>query len=118
MRALWKYRTDLGLFGSHINVLNGEWVLPDCSIGGGVDSYFEYLLKVHVAFADDIEFGAWFQEAYRAVKMNMQRNSEYHDVHSLTGESLNSSFLSLGAFWQGVKIMAGDVFEGSVQSLQ
>jgi hypothetical protein len=82
MRALWSFRTDLGLFGSHIDVNTGVWTLPECSIGGGIDSYFEYLLKVHVAFSDDIEFGAWFQEAYRSVKMQLQRKSQYHVVNS------------------------------------
>lgn len=48
MRALWKSRTPLGLFGSHISAETGEWTMYDCSIGGGVDSYFEYLIKVGV----------------------------------------------------------------------
>jgi hypothetical protein len=56
MRALWKFRTDLELFGSHIDVKTGEWILSECSIGGGVDSYFEYLLKVHVAFSNEDAF--------------------------------------------------------------
>ena len=45
-RALWHYRSPIGLVGNHIDVLSGKWTSTDAGIGAGVDSYYEYLVKV------------------------------------------------------------------------
>lgn len=42
---MWKYRSSLGLLGNHIDVITGSWTARDATIGSGVDSYFEYLVK-------------------------------------------------------------------------
>ncbi|KAJ3078790.1 ER degradation-enhancing alpha-mannosidase-like protein 2 [Quaeritorhiza haematococci] len=111
MRALWNARSKLGLFGSHINVQTGQWVHPECSIGGGVDSFYEYLLKTWIAFADEEEYHEMFVEAYAAIKKHMKKNLWHVDVHLETGETLFPYFHSLGSFWPGVKVLAGDVDE-------
>ena len=36
-------RSPLGLVGESINVETGEWTSTDSHIGGGIDSYYEYL---------------------------------------------------------------------------
>lgn len=36
--------------GNHIDVATGKWTALDSGIGGGVDSYFEYLVKGSVMF--------------------------------------------------------------------
>src|ERR1700720_981245 len=38
-------RSPIGLVGSAINVKTGEWTDPVSHISGGIDSYYEYLLK-------------------------------------------------------------------------
>ena len=35
-----------GLFGNEINIQTGEWLGVLCGLGAGLDSYYEYLLKV------------------------------------------------------------------------
>lgn len=62
LKALWKYRSTLGLVGNHINIENGlnvflyiililgAWTATDSGIGAGVDSYFEYLAKAGLFF--------------------------------------------------------------------
>ncbi len=50
LRALWMHRSSLGLVGNHVNVLQGSWVGREATIGAGVDSYFEYLMKGSVLF--------------------------------------------------------------------
>lgn len=45
LKALWKYRSSIGLLGNHIDVAKGIWTALDATIGSGVDSYFEYLVK-------------------------------------------------------------------------
>lgn len=36
--------------GNHIDVSNGKWTALDSGIGGGIDSYFEYLIKGAIMF--------------------------------------------------------------------
>ncbi|MEJ2616155.1 MAG: glycoside hydrolase family 47 protein, partial [Ignavibacteriaceae bacterium] len=49
---LFKRRSKIGLVGSAINVETGKWVNSDSHIGGGIDSYYEYLLKSWKLFGD------------------------------------------------------------------
>jgi mannosidase alpha-like ER degradation enhancer 2 len=46
LRALWRYQSSIGLPGNHIDVLTGKWTAVEAGIGAGVDSYYEYLVKV------------------------------------------------------------------------
>ena len=45
MRALWHYKSNIGLVGNHVDVSNGKWTATDAGIGAAVDSYYEYLVK-------------------------------------------------------------------------
>src|SRR5579863_5440588 len=49
---LYKRRSPIGLVGSSINVKTGEWTDPVSHISGGIDSYYEYLLKAWLLFDD------------------------------------------------------------------
>ena len=48
LHALYRHRSPIGLFGNHIDVITGRWTAQDSGIGAGVDSYFEYLVKVNI----------------------------------------------------------------------
>ncbi|ESP04685.1 hypothetical protein LOTGIDRAFT_223717 [Lottia gigantea] len=50
MRSLWENRSTLGMIGNHVDVATGKWIALDSGIGGGIDSYFEYLVKGSVMF--------------------------------------------------------------------
>ncbi|KAJ3117953.1 ER degradation-enhancing alpha-mannosidase-like protein 2 [Nowakowskiella sp. JEL0407] len=110
-RALWKYRSSLDLWGNHIDVNNGSWAYYDCSIGGGVDSFYEYLLKSYISFSNEAEYQEMFIRAYRAIKIYMRKPPWHVDVDMSTGKTMFPYLHSLGAFWPGVKILAGDVKE-------
>lgn len=45
LKALYHHKSPIGLVGNHIDVMTGRWTAQDSGIGGGVDSYFEYLVK-------------------------------------------------------------------------
>ena len=45
-------RSPIGLVGSEINIKTGEWTDPVSHISGGIDSYYEYLLKAWLLFDD------------------------------------------------------------------
>eukprot|EP00842_Homolaphlyctis_polyrhiza_P002908 jgi/Hompol1/3618/HPOL_003305-RA len=112
VRALWNHRSSIDLFGNHIDVITGQWIYPECSIGGGVDSFFEYLFKSYIAFSDETEYGLMFKEVYRAIKIYMRKASQLHvDVHYDSGIMGSPHQWSLGAFWPSIKVLAGDVYE-------
>ena len=33
MRALWHYKSNIGLVGNHVDVSNGKWTATDAGIG-------------------------------------------------------------------------------------
>lgn len=45
-KALYERRSGLGLVGRDMHLDSGAWTSPEATIGPGVDSYYEYLLKV------------------------------------------------------------------------
>jgi Glycosyl hydrolase family 47 len=50
--ALFDRRSPIGLVGSAIDVRSGAWTDPDSHVSGGIDSYYEYLLKSWLLFRD------------------------------------------------------------------
>ena len=47
IEALYDKRDNItGLFGNEIHVKTGEWLSLQCGLGAGLDSYYEYLMKV------------------------------------------------------------------------
>lgn len=50
LQSLWSHKSGLGLVGNHIDVATGKWTALDSTIGAGVDSYFEYLVKGAMLF--------------------------------------------------------------------
>ncbi len=50
--ALYNRRSKIGLVGSSINVETGKWTDTESHISGGIDSYYEYLLKGWKLFGD------------------------------------------------------------------
>ena len=45
--TIWNKRHQgTGLVGTVINTANGDWVRRESGVGAGIDSYYEYLLKV------------------------------------------------------------------------
>src|SRR5277367_680820 len=50
--AVYDRRSPIGLVGSTINVETGKWIDPLSHISGGIDSYYEYLLKCSILFGD------------------------------------------------------------------
>jgi len=46
VQAMFAQRSSLGLVGSSVDVHSGAWRDREATSGPGVDSYYEYLLKV------------------------------------------------------------------------
>src|SRR5712692_8713750 len=63
---LYTRRSKIGLVGDEIDVETGEWTSRTSHVGGGIGSYYEYLLKCDRLFGDK-DCAAWWRESLRAV---------------------------------------------------
>ena len=110
--ALYQRRSKLGLVGSTINVETGEWVDTTSHISGGIDSYYEYLLKCSLLFGDkDCERMA--RESLAAVNKYLADERPtglwYRQVDMNTGKTIATRFGALDAFFPAVLARSGDV---------
>lgn len=108
IKALWSRRSDRDLLGNTINVKTGRWINRSGGIGAGCDSFFEYLVKAHVAFGD-AEALDIFGDAYVAVMRWYHDDGWYHEAHLDSGAPTHMQATSLQAFWPGVQVMLGDL---------
>ncbi|KAL8614190.1 ER degradation-enhancing alpha-mannosidase-like protein 2 [Nucella lapillus] len=108
IRALWKYRSAIGLLGNHVDVATGKWTALDSGIGGGVDSYFEYLVKGSFMF-NIPELLEMFREYERQIVAHVKRDDWYLWANMKKGGITLPLFTSLDAYWPGIQSMVGDL---------
>ena len=105
-------RSSLGLPGSKINVETGEWTDRDSHIGGGIDSYYEYLLKCWLLFGDRDCRRMW-RDSVAAVNKHLadEVGSElwYGHADMLSGKRTATSYGALYAFFPAVLTLSGDL---------
>ncbi|KNC53374.1 mannosyl-oligosaccharide 1,2-alpha-mannosidase IB [Thecamonas trahens ATCC 50062] len=106
--ALHGARSHLGLMGNTIDVNTGRWSRSDSSIGAGIDSFFEYLLKAHVV-TGEAWYADMFDSAAAAVESHMHRGVFYRVAEMNTGRVIRASISSLGAFWPTVLTLDGQL---------
>lgn len=114
--ALWNRRSPINLLGNTIDVHTGNWAYGISSIGAGIDSFYEYILKSHILLQDDSMLDLWNQ-AYKSV-MTYMRSPDgfwYRGVNMQTGAVATTTIDSLAAFWPGLLVLAGDI-EGAIKS--
>eukprot|EP01119_Soliformovum_irregulare_P021117 TRINITY_DN6977_c0_g1_i2.p1 TRINITY_DN6977_c0_g1~~TRINITY_DN6977_c0_g1_i2.p1 ORF type:complete len:367 (+),score=89.06 TRINITY_DN6977_c0_g1_i2:1-1101(+) len=104
--ALWNHRSSLGLIGNHVNIFTGEWPVRESGLGGGADSFYEYLIK-GALFLEEPLFLEIFQELQKNIYAHLKRGAWYVDVDMFTGSIIWPIFNSLQAFWPGMEILAG-----------
>jgi len=108
MQALWKLRSPIGLLGNTLNVETGVWIHPNAGIGGGSDSFFEYVLKCYVLFAD-LECWKIFSTVYGAIRRHAFKQPWYVEVSMLTGKPMYLDAQGLAAFWPALNVLVGDL---------
>jgi ER degradation enhancer, mannosidase alpha-like 2 len=110
--ALYDRRSKLGLVGDAINVDTGEWVGKTSSIGGGIDSYLEYLLKAWLLFGDEDCHRMW-KESVAAVNRYVADETPsqlwYGQANMETGARTGTDFGALEAFFPAVLALDGDL---------
>jgi ER degradation enhancer, mannosidase alpha-like 2 len=107
----YKRRSSIGLVGSRINVETGEWVGKGSHISGGIDSYYEYLLKCWLLFGDEDCRRMW-AESVKAVNQYLADEAGgelwYGHADMQTGQRTNTSYGALDAFLPAVLALSGD----------
>jgi glycosyl hydrolase family 47 len=105
-------RTSIGLVGEEIDVRNGKWLSRTSHVGGGIDSYYEYLLKCGLLFGDGQCTAAW-TDAKRALDRYLADDVEgslwYGEADMETGRRTASTFGALHAFLPAAFALGGDV---------
>jgi mannosidase alpha-like ER degradation enhancer 2 len=107
----YKRRSTIGLVGSRINVETGEWVSTSSHISGGIDSYYEYLLKCWRLFGDEDCRRMWL-ESIAAVNKYLSDDASgelwYGYADMKTGRRTSTSYGALDAFFPAVLALSGD----------
>lgn len=112
LTALYGRRSKIGLVGSTINVETGAWIDPTSHISGGIDSYYEYLLKSWILFGDKDCEKMW-KSSVQAVNKYLADSSKnglwYAQVDMNTGKKVSTHFGALDAFFPAVLARAGEM---------
>ncbi|TPP65212.1 alpha-1 2-Mannosidase [Fasciola gigantica] len=110
IRALWRYRSSIGLLGNHIDVLTGRWTAVEFTIGGGVDSFFEYLVKGSILLRLP-ELDAMFREYKKAIDLHAKHGDWHFRINKDSAHVTRPLFQSLDAFWPGTLSLFGHLDE-------
>ncbi len=108
LEALWEHRSELGLVGAHIDIQTGVWTQAEASVGAGIDSFYEYLLKSYMLFGNERHLEI-FEEAYAAVEAHVRLAPWYVETGMMTGQTISSRYDSLMSFWPGLQTLYGDI---------
>jgi mannosidase alpha-like ER degradation enhancer 2 len=111
--ALYDRRSPIGLVGSTINVETGEWQDKDSHISGGIDSYYEYLLKSWLLFRDS-DCKIMWDSSVQAINRSLADSRPdgtfwYGHADMNTGKKTATLFGALDAFFPAVLALSGDL---------
>jgi glycosyl hydrolase family 47 len=108
---LYKRRSKIGLVGEEIDVDTGEWTSRISHVGGGIDSYYEYLLKCSILFGDRDCRSMW-KTSIAAVNKYLADDTKdglwYGEADMDTGRRTATQFGALHAFLPAVLALGGD----------
>jgi mannosidase alpha-like ER degradation enhancer 2 len=114
---VYKRRSSIGLIGENINVETGEWTSHESHISGGIDSYYEYLLKCWLLFGDRDCLRMW-QSSIVAVNKYLadevkadggQSSLWYGSADMLSGRRTGTRYGALDAFFPALLALSGDL---------
>ncbi|HEX3438582.1 MAG TPA: glycoside hydrolase family 47 protein [Pseudacidobacterium sp.] len=106
-----KRRSKIGLVGLGINVETGAWTDQTAGIMGGIDSYYEYLLKCAVLFHDKDCERIWKENIAAINKYLADQRSNglwYGQANMESGQRTSTYYGALDAFFPAVLALSGD----------
>ena len=105
-------RSRIDLPGEEIDVETGQWKSRASHVGGGIDSYYEYLLKCSLLFGD-ADCRTMWRRSVRALNRYLADEAPgglwYGTVDMDSGRRTASEFGALHAFLPGVLALGGDL---------
>jgi ER degradation enhancer, mannosidase alpha-like 2 len=107
-----KRRSPLGLVGESINVETGAWTNTDSHIGGGIDSYYEYLWKCWLLFGDRDCRDMWtasIPAVHKYLADETRGELWYGHADMQTGKRTKTTYGALDAFFPGLLAFSGDL---------
>ena len=110
--AVYDRRAKTGLVGSGINIETGKWTDTDSSVSGGIDSYYEYLLKSWLLFHDRDCWAMWKTSIKGLNRYSADQADSglwYGHVDMNTGARTKTQFGALDAFLPGELALSGDL---------
>ncbi|CAG5039695.1 unnamed protein product [Parnassius apollo] len=107
LKALYHHRSPIGLLGNHIDVMTGRWTAQDAGIGGGVDSYYEYLVKGAILL-EKPELMSMFNEARQVIDKYLKKDDWFVWATMLRGHVTLPVFQSLESYWPGLLSLIGE----------
>jgi len=113
---VFRRRSPIGLVGSAIDVESGAWVGTESHVSGGIDSYYEYLVKCWRLFGDGDCLRMW-QASAPALNTWLADTTGgrlwYGYADMTTGKRTHTLYGSLDAFFPAVLCLAGDLSRAS-----
>lgn len=110
--TLYALRSPIGLVGSTIDVDSGAWLNKTSHVGGGIDSYYEYLLKSWLLLDDPHDRSMWLASDSaldRYIADERDGHLWYGPVDMDTGERKATTFGALQAYLPAVLALSGDL---------
>jgi mannosidase alpha-like ER degradation enhancer 2 len=112
LAELFRRRSKIGLVGEEIDVETGRWRSATSHVGGGIDSYYEYLVKCEKLFGD-AECGRMARESLAAVNRYLADDVSgglwYGEADKDSGRRASTTYGALHAFLPAVLAISGDV---------
>jgi mannosidase alpha-like ER degradation enhancer 2 len=107
-----KRRSAIGLVGEEIDVETGQWTSRASHVGGGIDSYYEYLLKCARLFGDADCARLWGESRVaidQYLADDLPTGLWYGQADMETGQRTATEFGALQAFLPATLSLAGDL---------
>jgi len=112
LTVLFGLRSSIGLVGESIDVETGKWVGTDSHVTGGIDSYYEYLVKCARLFDDEDCRRMWqasVDPLNRWIADSVHGGLWYGHADMATGKRTATLSGSLDAFFPAVLALSGDL---------
>ncbi|GAV29753.1 hypothetical protein PMKS-003255 [Pichia membranifaciens] len=105
----WGRRTKFDLIPMAFDTYLRTFTDSITGIGASIDSFYEYALKYSILFDDDFFYEIW-QESYKALLTHSQNKiGIFTNLNVNNGLGATEWIDSLGAFFPGLQVLAGDV---------
>ncbi|EMG50616.1 MNL1 ER degradation-enhancing alpha-mannosidase-like protein 1 [Candida maltosa Xu316] len=111
---LWSSKSELNLLPMTLNPISKQWKDSISGIGANIDSFYEYAAKSSILFNDDYMWSV-FKTSYKALLTHSAQGGKgtmiFPNVGVYDGVIFSDWIDSLGAFWPGLQVLAGQLHD-------